>query len=715
MDLPSRLRAIAPAWLDRIWSGGAISHPAANGGNGRKSIVGAETGVSFVGLDTSRIVWLEGGANPDADRLTRAIALATSAYCFTAIEYRWKTVSEPPLILVRDTDDGEETVLGHPLEMILDEPSPDFDMGELQAITEAYRLLTGAALWVRNRASDDGPTVGFTPFSGDQFTTESANGRIFGRFFVNTASGRKEYAPADVVHFREINPNSWRTPLSKVDVALSMLDLGHQINRTIRNFMRKAMFPGGVVSPHQDWDPDEDEFQQYVNRVKAWHAGPANAGEPLVLLGGSQFSGTTLKLRDLLPDELMDRIEATIAAVFGIPPVVLGWLVGLRNSPWSQMSEARRMTYEDTIEPRWHEIAKTMTRQILDPYDRAAGLRIAFDTVGIRALQADTAKRAGVVNLLQNDWTRDERRIYTGQEPIGGDLGDEIGVSSGGGLPDLAGGKTEFPGAAGSKLASDPRGLAWTLFDANCKAAERTWESIVFSLLETQAKAIAALAREHLESKDIDPNSARRFTDKTEEYLQNAIPDFITLVYPLVFTTAEKAVRQAAAKVKVGFTVLEEALAGYADRETAFLVDKMGETTGKAVAAAVQKGLDAGETIQGLVARLKELPEFDRKRAKLVARTETTRAWNGSQRETLSGYQFRTGVQIEKSWLSARDGVAPLGRVRPEHDELDDRKWYPIDHVFANGLTEPGEPNCRCTLDYRVAPESEAVAVPANV
>ena len=252
MDFAKKLRTMLLPWLP---------------GLGRKAASGVESGVSWVGNpDTRQIIYLEQGARADAERLTRSIALATSAYCYTATEYRWRTISEPPLGVYDETDDGPEEVASHPLDVLLQEPSPDYDMGELLAITEAYILSTGAALWLKARGEGERGVRGLIPFSGDQFDTVAADGRIYGRFDVDTDNGRRSYPPEDVVFFREINPGSWRTNLSKLDVALTALDLGHQVNRTVRNFMRKAMFPGGVISPHPDWNPDEDEFDRSEER-----------------------------------------------------------------------------------------------------------------------------------------------------------------------------------------------------------------------------------------------------------------------------------------------------------------------------------------------------------------------------------------------------------------------------------------------------------------
>lgn len=686
MDLGTRLRRY-------------IFGPLETNGAGVKQ-TGATSGVSFVGPDSARIVLLnQSAADPDADELTRALAFATSAYCYRAVDYRALTLAEPPLGVYQETEDGFDALDGHPLEFLLDEPSPDYDMGELVALTEAYRLITGAALWVKQRPEGSSQVVRLVPFSGDEFTTETADGRMYGRFLISTASGRVILPAEDVVFFRELNPTSWREPVSKVDVALSALDLGHQVNRTVRRFMRNAIFPGGVLSPDKEWNPTPDEWEAWKNAVTTHHAGSGNAGRPLMLLGGTVFSSTALSLKDLLPAEVLDRIEATVAAVFGIPPVVLGWLVGLKNSPWSQMAEARRMTYEDTIEPRWRDMEKRLTRQLLPIEERAAYRQIRFDTSDVRALQDDDKARADTIAVLRDEWTVDERRAYTGKEPLGDERGDEIGGGGGGGGVGLFGAELSEEGPPALKIASDPKGLAWLRFDVGTKAAERTWEGAVYKELNRQRAEVLKLAEQHLTGGEgLDPNQADLFLSKVDQYLENVgKPGLLKTTHPLIFSTGEGAVRQVAAQVGLSFSVLEESLAGYAEREAVFLSGVMGDTTGRAVADAVQKGLDLGETVNEMSERLEGLPAFDRARARLTARTETTRAWNGSQRTTLSDYQKATGHQVFKTWLSSQDD-----RVRPEHEELNGTQ-LPIDGVFSNGLTEPGEPNCRCTLIYALA------------
>lgn len=679
------------------------------------------SGVTFVGPNSGVLYRTDDFSGPDLESITGATAMVASAYCFTAIDYRMRKLSEAPLMVVQKTEGGEEHVPDHELAMVLEEPSPDFDMAELMKLTEAYTLITGAAMWLKVRDAAD-RVVALQPYSGDQVRTHTRDGRIYGRFEVHSAKGWEDYEPRDVVWIRETNPRSWRTNVSRLDVALSQLDLGHQVNRTIRNFMRKAMFPGGVVSPHPDWEPSEPEWNAFVNEVEAWHAGPGNSGAPLILQGGTTFNRAAMPLKDLLPAELLDRIEATVSSVFGVPPIVLGWKVGLENSPWSQMAEARRTVYDELLVPRWNEYQRKQTRQLLDPEERRSGLCLRFDLEDIAALREDDAARATVANLMINDWTRNERRSYTGQPPLPDDdpRGDEIGIAAASfSLPSFEEGEDDeqlsalavFLGSGNVKAAAasylgldaklvDRKVLEWALFDLNTKAAESAWEKATASLLESMQAKVLRLAAEHIrEEKDADPDSIIAFITALAEYLRGEGDALIKrVVGPLVLSTSTAGVRRLSKQVGLSFTVLEPGLLTYAAEETAFLASVMGETTGRRVAKTVQQGLEAGETIRDLRKRLQESNSFSRTRAQLVARTETTRAWNGAQRRSLKEWEDGQpeGTASYKEWLDSQDA-----RVRDEHAALGGEKRR-IDEVFSNGLQEPGEPNCRCTLLYSV-------------
>src|SRR5690606_34239108 len=412
-------------------------------GNGRQSANGAtpETApaerkgiallnrppVDWVSPDGGRTLLRLDALSSDVPEVTRHTAFATALYAYAAITYRAEKVSEPPLMVVEEDPDGVEKWLpDHPLEPLLDEPSPDLTMGELLYLTRIYRDITGGALWVLNR--NLGGDVGMaTVFPHDQFRVEVADvdgtRRLFGRFVVQTRNGERTYRPDEVVYFREPNPYSWTRGLAPLDVALAWLNLGQQTAATVRDILRNALFPSVIVQADKEWAPSDQEYAKWKAALEAY-ARPGNKGKPLALLGGGNATVVSFSLADLLPGDVLDRVEACVAAAFRIPPVVLGFLVGLRNSPWSQMEQARRMTYEDTIEPLWRRDEKTLTRHLLRLVDPNPRRMIRFDTSKIRALQIDRAQMADIAQKTRDIGTVNERRALLGWEPIEDERGE---------------------------------------------------------------------------------------------------------------------------------------------------------------------------------------------------------------------------------------------------------------------------------------------------
>jgi SPP1 gp7 family putative phage head morphogenesis protein len=692
-------------FLARLF-GPALEAPPQQNGNGTK----AATGVNWVGSPAwRRIIDLDNPVNADAENLTRALAFATSAYCYIAMTWRASRVSEPPLMVVQETDDGEKWQPDHELVPLLEDPRPDIEMAELLQRTLNYLDLTGGALWTWSLDGVDRPAF-VTPWSAAEFRTAKSGDLIYGRYEVWDGDQWRPIPREQVIHFREVNPASWRVAVSRVDAVLQQLNLGHHVNRIVRSYLEKALFTGGVISPHQDWHPSPEEWDLWKESVEEWHAGPANAGRPLFLQGGTTVSRVASGLTDLLPGEVLDRVEATVSAGFGVPPVVLGWLVGLKNSPWSNIEEARKIAYQDTVEPIWRNVfEKRLTKAWLTPEERRAGFMVRFDTGNIRALQQDEERQARIAALAADVATVNERRLMLDLEPLppDDDRGELIvglqpsvstdGLGEGDDSEDVEDDPDEEEVAAGEK-STDAKDLLWLLFALEAKAAERTWSGVIYAHLQELRARILTLARRTFGVRKAadDAQRAADFHLLVNGLVEESRKELQQRVYPLLVSTGGSAVRRLSSRIRVSFRVLEPGLLQYAREESAFLASVMGKRTGEAVAKAVQDGLAAGETIAKLTDRLAELPAFDRTRAKLVARTETTRAWNGAQRRSLSEFQRTSGKRVRKTWLSSRDA-----RVREEHAALDGEERG-IDETFSNGLTEPGEPNCRCTLTYTV-------------
>lgn len=696
------------------------------------------TGVQFVGVpDTGRMLYLTGEVTPDVEKLNIRTAALSSAYAFAAIDWRARKVAEAPLWVARETPDGIEWDRRHPLSKVFARPRPDMSLAELLDLTVRYRDTTARAVWVAER-NTAGEVVQFAPFSGLEVRTRSGDGMIFGRYEVLANGAWTLVDRRDVIDFREILAGGqWHSLTSRLEVALSKVNLGHSVDRMLRNFMLKAMFPGGVISSDPKWDPTDEDWNRFKAAIAQWYGGPANAGVPLTLKGGATFSRVGLGAADLVPAEVLDRVEATIGATFGVPPIVLGFLVGLRNSPWSQAEQMDRQAHSDTVVPLWQKISEALTSSLLSPEEIDRGVSIRFDWSNVRALQEDDERRARIATLNSGIWTVNERREFTGKDPL--EDGDERGDTIAGLV--TFGGLGASPFGAGAEGDDDEEDLdedddatddeaedeeededaeadakvrrkarrriakrkartksVWSDFDTSTKANEPAWASAILAALQVERAETLKLARATLRAeKSIGRDSADGFQLAFDKLMKDARPRMRSIVEPLLLSTGGQAVRTLSARIGVGFDLLQPGLMDYAARESDFLAGVMGETTSRLVVDAVQKGLAEGDTIGRMIDRLSSLPAFGPDRAALVARTETTRAWNGAQRATASRFQADSGRVVMKTWLSSQDG-----RVREEHQALDGEQ-QPIDEPFSNGLQAPGEPNCRCTLTYAVS------------
>ena len=109
--------------------------------------------------------------------------------------------------------------------------------------------------------------------------------------------------------------------------------------------------------------------------------------------------------------------------------------------------------------------------------------------------------------------------------------------------------------------------------------------------------------------------------------------------------------------------------------------------------AALQEAIRAGENLEKVAARVKEVFDIELGRARRIARTEVAESFNGGRFETMK----EAGVH-KLEWLTARDN-----RVRDSHADIDGQIIV-LGDKFSNGLYYPLDPagppeeivNCRC-------------------
>ncbi len=619
--------------------------------------------------------------NPDA--------LALVALAYIAMNWRAQKISEPPLMVVEeDQKSGDEEWLDdHDLVGLLEEPALDYDMGQLIATTSWYLDAKGEAIWTidRDRA---GEPARLTPFHGDEFEAEKGEGRIRNLYRVSTSEGPKPFSFDDVIYFRSApGVGPVREKSSRLGVACEWLRLGDSTRKAVERLVGIADWPNIVVQPNAEWNPPPKELEEYIDKIQMRQ----RQRKPLIMLGGGTASVVSTRIRDLVPDEVLDRVEGVVAAVFGVPAVVLQFLVGIRNSPWSQMKEARRMAYDDAIAPEWRMYERATTRQLLRQVDEDETHFFRFDTSKIPSLQPDRVEQAAIASQVSRIASVNERRVMVGLEPSDDPKADEIPELT---QPDpmtLLGTGTE------KEQQEKKRHLYAALRADQADRSVFEWHVMVAGQLENDRAEIKRLADRMLlgtKAEVPSPEQRKGFFAALRVYLENAKGDWERTVTPLIRKNADRAMASLASELGFSFDLVRPAIAAYVKREVAFLVTSITETTREKVQDAVTRGIEKGLGPREIAKALEELPAFNRDRALLVARTEATRVTNGAPTEALIQRQAETGTRFVKIWTTAGDA-----RVRDEHVALEGER-VPVDAAFSNGLAFPSEPNCRCTLLY---------------
>ncbi len=119
--------------------------------------------------------------------------------------------------------------------------------------------------------------------------------------------------------------------------------------------------------------------------------------------------------------------------------------------------------------------------------------------------------------------------------------------------------------------------------------------------------------------------------------------------------------------------------------------------------AAARKKLEAQKAI--MVQRYRE--RYLKHRSEMIARTETLRAANlGSYeawRQASEEQELFTGEQIRRDWLTAKDDRVRLGhRSIPGMNKGGVGMNQPFQTPTGPVMIPPHEPNCRCTVTYRI-------------
>lgn len=552
---------------------------------------------------------------------TSAISLVTPAAAdgnsavFACLQAIAVAVAEPPLRVYRiapgERIEQERTPLGD----LLDRPNPHMTTDVLLSYTAVCEHVEGNAYWRKLRAGnpETGNVVELWPISPSRMepVTRNGSGDFISFYRYTSASGHVEDIPtANIIHFRYgIDDEDHRVGLAPLKRLLREISSDQQATRYADRLLANLAINGLALSFDKEAAPiDQATADQLKARIQAAYGGD-NVGSAAVLSPGAKLDalGFSPEQMDL---KVLHRVpEERISAVLGVPAIVAGLGAGLDRSTYSNFSEAREAFTETKLLPLWRGLAGTLQLQLVRDFTSDRAIVVDFDTDEVRALATDlTAQAARLQGLVASGiLTTDEARAELGYEP----------------LPE----QPQAPPAevpAQLRAAASRRGLR----TVETKAAEDlpgryadlaasslpTWEDELIAFLDGQQRRVTRRLR-------AGADTAADLVTEGEAVL---LGETLT---PLQLRVLGDVQRLVVSELGIAFELpnpaVEEAL-----RLAGGNISGITETTRASVQEALVAGQQAGEGVESIARRLRDLPAFNPPRARVVARTELANTTN---------------------------------------------------------------------------------------
>jgi HK97 family phage portal protein len=294
-----------------------------------------------------------------------------------------KSIASLPCILRETTDTGSSIASTTPLYSILrHEPNSEMGANRFWSTIVACMALTGVgyAQIVRNKAGQVAELYPLHPHLTEPFRLD--NGVLAFRTQQGQKAGEWKILPAEeVLHFVFLSHDGINA-ISPVKQARESLGLTRAAEKAGSRLFGNGARPGGILTAPADLKPEQKEAAK-----KSWEAshGGSNQGGTAVLPGSWTYTPLTLSPEDSQFIQVRQMQRTEIAAMWGVPPQMVGDTTRLSNGNWEQQNLSFVV---DTLQPIVDVLEDEINRKLMPSVGRKAGAYFAeFDLS--KSLEAD--------------------------------------------------------------------------------------------------------------------------------------------------------------------------------------------------------------------------------------------------------------------------------------------------------------------------------------
>lgn len=554
-------------------------------------------------------------------------------------------------------------------------------------------------------------------------------------------------------------------PISSARLSISQSYQGALYNESA---LANGAEPGPIIS--LDGNPDETKIRAFLDNFTSRHGGAKNTKKPCALSGVKDIKTIAMSMVDMQMLELRNMNDHRICSAFGVPPAVIGLVTEAQYAH----GPAQQDYITNTVIPLANLIADEITVGILSRFDsgntvepakaksvylqnNSLKINKSYRTARLKAVQKQKKVFAWfdpnenpIVQEMNRDISEKVLKSINSGIPLNAliaahDLpyetvpwGDDWWIGMGqvparftleAGTEGLTGGSLPEGGNDDSepKKSFQPdsekdnevqRLRVWQNWVVSWAGIEREYKEALRVLFVRQQRDLLEKLSQATKSQKDNPNNeviARVVLDLKKE------DDKIRAINHTFFEKAsELGIRQIAAEAGIAATVLS----GFVDTAKrssvirralelqAQKITGINRITQSRIADQLKLGLESGEGLAELTARIRNVTGFNIHKSQGIARTQTAGAI-GSGRHV--GMQ-QAGIEV-KVWLTSGDE-----HVRDTHKDAGKRyaRGIPLNEPFVVGgdfLMHPGDPggspanviNCRCVELAGKAGETKSV------
>lgn len=291
--------------------------------------------------------------------------------------------SAPILPYIQKADGSWIEDLKHPLRDLILNPNPYFTSYMMRQYLGAALALTGNAFWFRDREAKE-----LWPLIPGNVKAVSTPDALIDHYLYRVGGQDVVIDYADVLHFRQLNPDSWVWGQGDLSAAKNvvMTDIFAQLWN--KSFMLNSAKPEGVLETDQTIDDDAVR-----NRlIQSWndlHRGVDKAGSTGLLEAGVKYTPIGGSMKDMDFVNLRKDARVEICAAFGVPPSIVGLL---EYANYSNLEQQTKNFWLHTLIPTLTNVSEMMTLRSKQMTGREATWQA--DTSKVAALQANLKEQA---------------------------------------------------------------------------------------------------------------------------------------------------------------------------------------------------------------------------------------------------------------------------------------------------------------------------------